>query len=455
MKKWLVFFCVFGVLNAKYLSFEEAYNQALQSNEGFKASQNAVQRQEKLQSATRFIYLPQVSLNALYVRLQESMQMDLLNPSQLGALSGNAQLAPLIPHLSQPIALQDQNIVLGAVNVIYPLFMGGKRYFANKLSDIAFDDSVLALRLKELNLFEDCVKLYYGMVLSEQILKTLQDAKQGHFTHYQNAQKLQEKGQIARLESLQAQVNYDRSVINEQKAKDNLRIARMALDSMLGDENRSESDFNVASRIDIQADARLQDSQYFVSRSMEVYPALQITDNKIKSAKELSRIEFSSFLPEVALFGSYLVNDKSSVLDKAMPNWYIGMGARWSLISPEGRIQKYQASKIASLEAAHLSAQAKRDLKTLCEKTYNEVVSYRQQYFSLDTSIELAKENLKLRERAFLQGLNTSAEVSDARNALSLAIIEQQTIAYNYTISLARLMALSGEVGEFYRFLQG
>lgn len=457
MKKWLLFICAFlSALNAKHLSFEEAYAQAIQNNDGLKATQSAVEKQEKLQSAMRFAYLPHVSLSALYVRLQDSLQVNLLNSSQLGSLSGNAALAPLIPHLSQPIALQDQNIVFGAVNIIYPLFTGGKRYFVNKLSDIAFEDSVLALKLKKLNLFEDCVKLYYGVVLSQQILATLEDAKEGHLAHYQNAQKLQEKGQIARIETLQAQVNYNRSVIDEQKARDNLYIAKMALDSMLGVEDLKDKgmESKVFSHIGIKDQIQLENSQYFVARALELYPALQIVDNKIRSARELSRIEMSSFLPEVALFGSYMLNDNSSVLDKALPNWYVGLGAKWSLITPEGRIQKYQASKIASLEAEHTYAQAKKDLRTLSEKTYNEVVSYKQQYFSLNSSIELAQENLKLREKAFLQGMSTSADVSDARNALSLAIIEQQTIAYNYVISLARLMALSDEVDGFYKFLE-
>ncbi len=80
------------------------------------------------------------------------------------------------------------------------------------------------------------------------------------------------------------------------------------------------------------------------------------------------------------------------------------------------------------------------------------MLSYKTQYFSLQSSVELAKEHLKLRESAFLQGMSTSAEVSDAQNALSLALIERQSVAYNYAIALSRLLALSGEVERFYIF---
>lgn len=456
MKKWIFLLICIAISSGKaeYLELQSAYKQVLESNDGLKSTQHAVQKQEKLNLASKMLYLPQVSLGAYYVRLQEPMNMHLVNQSQLGNLSGNIggnpALAPLLQHLGQPVTLQDQNVIFGAVNIIYPIFTGGKRYFANKLSQIALEDSYLALKLKELSLFEDCVKLYYGVVLNNQILYTLESANSGHLIHYQNAQKLQNKGQIARLETLQAQVNYDKSSIDVKKASDNLIIANMALNAMLNRESKER--LELVKQIDIKQDARLESLEYFINKTLEVYPALSLMDNKIKSTKQLSHIEFSSFLPEVGLFGSYMMNDNSSVLDKAMPNWFAGVGAKWSLITPGGRIQKYQASKIASIEAELAKSQATKDLKTLCEKTYNEVLSFKSQYFSLQSSIELANENLKLRQKAFLQGMSTSAEVSDAQNALALAIIERQSVAYNYAIALARLLSLSDEVDRFYGF---
>ncbi|TLD80964.1 TolC family protein [Helicobacter sp. MIT 05-5293] len=446
-----------NAFSAEYLEFQKAYEYVLSNNDGLKSSESATQKQEKLHQGTKLIYLPQVSLSAFYVRLQDPINLHLFSSmDNLGNLGASMPaLAPLLQGLSQPITIQDQNITAGALNIVYPLFTGGKRYFANAISDLMYQDSLLALKLKKLSLFEDLSKLYYGVVLNEQILHTLQDSQEGHLTHYENAQKLQEKGQIARLEVLQAQVNYDKATINVQKANDSLVIARMALDSILNIDSKNLTEpTKLISSIKIDNEKTLKPLEYFISQTLDVYPALQIMDNKIKQSEQLTRMEFSSFLPEVALFGSYMVNDQSSILEKSIPNWFVGVGAKWSLITPTGRIQKYQASKIATLEANYATAQARKDLKTLCEKTYNEVLSYKQQYFSLDSSIELAKENLKLREKAFLQGISTSAEVSDARNMLSLALIEQQTIAYNYAISLARLMALSDNIEDFYRFFQ-
>ena len=60
MKKWLTLIALLlNVLQAEYLSLESAYKQVLSQNDGLKSSQSALQKQEKLRSATKMLYLPQ------------------------------------------------------------------------------------------------------------------------------------------------------------------------------------------------------------------------------------------------------------------------------------------------------------------------------------------------------------------------------------------------------------
>lgn len=92
-------------------------------------------------------------------------------------------------------------------------------------------------------------------------------------------------------------------------------------------------------------------------------------------------------------------------------------------------------------------------MELLVNKTYKETLSYLKEYKSLISSVELAKENLKLQEQAFSQGLSTNAQVIDARNTLSSIIVEQKSVAYKYIVSLANLMALSDHIDLFYEFV--
>lgn len=92
-------------------------------------------------------------------------------------------------------------------------------------------------------------------------------------------------------------------------------------------------------------------------------------------------------------------------------------------------------------------------MELLVNKTYKETLSYLKECKSLLSSVELAKENLKLQEQAFLQGLSTNAQVIDARNTLSSIIVEQKSVAYKYIVSLANLMALGDHIDLFYEFV--
>ncbi|STP13265.1 outer membrane efflux protein [Helicobacter mustelae] len=90
-------------------------------------------------------------------------------------------------------------------------------------------------------------------------------------------------------------------------------------------------------------------------------------------------------------------------------------------------------------------------MEVLARKTYKEVTFAQQEYWSLDSSIKLAEENLKLQEEAFIQGLATSVQVTDARNLLASTLVEQKTIAYKYIVLLSKMMALSDDIALFYK----
>lgn len=135
-----------------------------------------------------------------------------------------------------------------------------------------------------------------------------------------------------------------------------------------------------------------------------------------------------------------------------MPSWYVGVGMTMPLLDNTGSYQKFQASKIAQLEVSQIKAQAIKDISLLVEKTYKEALQAKEFYFVLNSSIALAEENLKLQEQAFKQGMGTSTKVVDARNLLSKAKIEQQSIAYKYILSIAKLMALSDQIQNFEQY---
>ena len=86
------------------------------------------------------------------------------------------------------------------------------------------------------------------------------------------------------------------------------------------------------------------------------------------------------------------------------------------------------------------------------QKTYLEAQQAQEEVQGLASSVQLAQENLKLREKAFSQGLSTSTDVVDAQLYLASVQTQKSAASFNYLISLSKLLALSDEMNAFSQY---
>ncbi len=84
------------------------------------------------------------------------------------------------------------------------------------------------------------------------------------------------------------------------------------------------------------------------------------------------------------------------------------------------------------------------------EKTYKEMLQYKTEYEALNSSLLLARENLRLRELAFKEGLATSVDVVDAQMFLTGAKTKKLNAIYNYVQKISQLAVLSGKSELFF-----
>lgn len=422
------------------LSIKEAYDIALLNNDSLKSASIGVQKANKLSQATKMIYLPQIDIMANYDYIN--------NPVKLN-----------IPLLN-PINLSTNNIVFGILNITYPIFTGGKRIYANKIADLNIIDSNYTLNMKELNLFEELVKSYYGLLLNIEILQALINAENNNKEHLENAIKLEEQGQIARIEKLEIQVEYDKSKSKVINARNSLDLALLAFKNTLQDSNINNDvkinnnyieNLELKSKLEI-SNKELESLDSIKDKVISSYPMLKSIENKKEQAKELTKMEMANFMPTIAAYGGYVMKDNNVVINKMIPEWYVGVTAKWSLLNPSGRIFKYQASKLAQNEIEYSLSQARKDILLLTEQTYKEAISTKNAIENLNSSLELAKENLKLQEESFANGLSNISKVNDARNILLGATIEIKNAQYRYILALSRLCVLSNDINMFYSY---
>ncbi|QPR54548.1 TolC family protein [Aeromonas allosaccharophila] len=448
---------VLGSAQAQTISFGEAWTRVIQQDEGLAAEQAGVDRAKQLREAAKAMYLPKVDLGASYTHLDQPMELDLMDlnpianhPEMVKALQHILGGLP-IPHFTPDdfvTPLTKQNVVTSSVNMLWPLFAGGRIDAAQDIRQAQVSEAQQLLVLKQQATFESLSQTYFGVVLAAQVVQTKQEIEEGLAHHLDHAKKLEAQGQIAKVERLSAQSAYDRARIDTQKSRRGLEIAELALGHMLK-LSRAEPDSGLF------VNQELPRLEGLVSQTLEVHPGLKLLSAKKEQAKGMIRMEKGKYAPEVFLFGNYNLYEDDSLAAKTAPDWLVGVGVSMPLVSRDGRSETVQAAKSAELQVNLLQAKTRQDLELLVEKTWREAAQGLEEYQSLSSTQALAEENVLLRDKAFGQGLSTSLDVVDAQNQLAGVKTQRAAAAYQYVVSLARLLALSGQMNSFNQYQHG
>ncbi|WP_053062560.1 TolC family protein [Photobacterium aquae] len=436
------------------VTFLDAWQVVLRESDALAAEQANIDRAMHLQDAAKDLYLPKITASANYTRLDSPVEIkpsDLLESmpagDTLGPLLGQLGIAGKLDPLFTS-QLTERDIFSSSIRAIWPIFTGGRISAAQDAASGKTQEAKYMLAMKQQAKFEDLSKFYFGVALTQQVLQTRIDVEAGLLEHFEHAKKLQQQGQIAKVERLQAEAAYDKARVERQKAERGLEIAQVALTKLLKLPQPATPSTALFTNVS------LPPLDGFVQATLAGYPGLYILDAKKKQASALIDAEKGKYYPEVYLYGNYQLHEEDTLAAKTAPDWAVGVGVNIPLLDNSGRSGKVQAARSAVTQVTHLRAQAEQDLSVLVEKTYREALQSLEEYNGLASSLALAEENLRLRELAFNQGLSTSVDVVDAQLYIAGVRTQRAAAAYQYVISLSRLLAVSGNINQFKQYQQ-
>ncbi|WP_419243591.1 TolC family protein [Photobacterium leiognathi subsp. mandapamensis] len=440
---------------ASPIAFSDAWHTVVTKNDGLAAKRANVEQAEHMQDAASDLYLPTVTVGANYTRLDRDVK---LSPSDLfGSMpASDSEIGKVINNIVKDSALNsaftstiaNRDVLTSSVRAIWPIFTGGRISAAQDIAQGKTQEAKYMLAMMQQAKFEDLSRFYFGVVLAEKVVETRKEVEAGLKRHYEHALKLQQQGQIAKVERLQAESAYDKAKVDTQKSVRDLEIAQVALTKLL------QQSSTTVPTTKLFINSSLPPMSSFINKTLASYPGLHILDAKRKQADGLIDVEKGKYYPEVYLYGDYNLYESDSLAAKMAPDWAVGIGVSVPLIDSSGRSGKVKAAHSMVTQVNHLRAQAEQDLSVLVEKTYREANQALEEYNGLKSSLALAKENIRLREKAFSQGLSTSLDVVDAELYLSAVKTQRLAAAYQYVMCLTRLLAISGEMNTFNNYQQ-
>lgn len=425
-------------------------------------------------AATATLNLPTVSIDAQLLRYQKTFDISLtdalgqaesiagqLLPGLTGDLPGvpgdvletiNNRLEQALPEffasLPGSIRLKSADTVFRPVaTAVMPIYTGGAipalRDAAAANVDLARAKRESASNLEEVNL----VRTYFGQALTHQALVIARDTRDGFDLHLRNAKAMEREGFLSAGQRLQVQVARDAAQRQVDRAELEHDTAVQSLTRLL----------DVATPVTPTTPLFVNATppapvDVFVETGMNQHPRIAQAEAGRDLAEAGVDLARSRMRPSVFAFGAYNLNREHALPTE--PDWAVGVGARYTLMSSLDRGRMLSAARARAQAADQVGRQARDEIRIMIIRAYNLVELSRRQFLSLESSLAAAQENLRVQELSFREGEAPASAVIDARNLLGTARLQRAAAAYEYELALAALLTASGRSEDFSAYVQ-
>ena len=445
------------------LGFDTALERMVLNNESLRAVSMEKRAREHDKAVARGLYMPKVKVNATYTRLddditvtEDDFEITGIDKEKLvsgiedvkNKLIGAGLLPPTfkanLPGVSMTV--QDEEFFQSNINASWPVYTGGRISAANRAAGIRVEEAGEKMTQTRAALTGEMVRRYYGLRLYMKIRDVRLEVLEGMEKHLHEAKILEQTGMISKAERLHAEVARSEALRLLKGAERDLSIAQTALKNTLCD----DTDEGI-----------IPTSPLFLTRNVGVLselkrsaiannPMLKRVTSKQELAEQNVRKEKAGMLPEVFLFGTREIY--SNALSAQAPDWVVGVGMNISIFEGMAVKNRISAARDLRTQVDWVHSKAERDIQTLTEKSYHEVMKNMEQYDALGDSIALAREALRVQTRAFEEGYATSMDVVDARMTLSGVKIKQLTAVYYFDVALCDLLEAGGISQQFNQY---
>lgn len=354
---------------------------------------------------------------------------DQLISSVLDNIGRNSLIVPLAP----------QNITTIDANLTMPLFTGGKRIYAGRISKQMISAAQVNKEQIDAGVRILLVESYYGLRLGYRIVEVKEQAYESLKIHYHNALKLEENGMINKAERLFVEVNLDEAKRELESAQRDLDITQKSFKVLI----KMESDDNISPTSSLFINDSVPSLSYFKGLIKDYnYVAKQMKIQKDIAVNQL-KIANAAYIPEIALIGKQTLY-AHGIEKNLLPRTFIGVGFTWNIFDGFSREKSVRQAKLAR-EILDIENEKVIDDNMLgVDKLYNQMQDALDNISTLNTTIEMSEELLRIRKRAFLEGMATSTEVVDAEVLLSKVQTASLLAYYQYDVALINLLSVCG-----------
>lgn len=423
-----------GYAQTPALDFSQARQLAHDRVDSIKVEAAETAKRESEAKSARSLHGPKIELDSKQIGGRKTLDY------------GTVNLGGLIPGLPlPPIDLYHEEDIGGpraAINAQLPIYMGGAINAKVRAADEAVYESQARTQAQRDTVDTELAQKYFAVQLARSIERLQNAMLHQQELEVRKALRFEKTGTISKLERMAVEVNRDTAKREFLTAQTNRRVAESELAGLLREESVGElkNPLFVVTE-DIGTLKSWQD------KALGASPVLKSVVAQRRQAEQGVTAAKAAWHPQVYAFANY--NMIKHYLTIPEPDWIAGIGLKFTLWDNKDRNASIAAanSLVTKAQAAH--DEARNRIQTAVQTAYLKSNEAREAYRLTDSTLSLAKENLRLREKSFSEGLSTADEVNDARTKLLAAEIARRVAAYRFVVAWAMLNAVSGDMNAF------
>jgi len=401
----------------KTLSLQDTRNLALEFNKTLKISSEQKIAAESQKKAAFTNYLPKVEAtgSAMYFPTMENQSIPSITfPSAADQTVASDAMFP-----GMELELEQLTVLSGGVNLVQPIYAGGKIRLANKMTEKGVEIAEQAYQLKEAEVIVQTDEAYWNLAAMKEKVKLAEkyvlmlDSLEGTLNDSY------ELGLAPKSEKLKVTVNKNDAELKLLRAKNAYRIMQMNLCRIIG--LPLNTDIDISEKI--SESPVLPDFQNATNLALNNRQELLILDDKKTISEYQKKLANAEFLPQLGAQVGYQHYKIGDLYDDGE----IMVAASLTIPIFHWNERKHKSSEAkAYLHQAELDLSNTQDLIQLEVQQVQIQLQEGYEYVLLSQKNKLeAKESLEETTVSFEVGLNTTTDLLNAQASWQNAVAQE------------------------------
>lgn len=455
----LITFLLVGIhteATAQPLTLDDCIGKALEYNKSLSSAKLKVEQTKFDVKSYKANFFPQINLMALDF-YSTAMGDFTISGGHLPIYSYVEQAGKFVPNVtqnadgsytlnqyadfpSQTIKWKLQNMFIGSISLMEPIYSGGKISTAYEMSKLGVNMANENIRLTESEVIVKTHEAYYLAVKAKELgdvarsYKTLLDELkknvEGAFRH----------GMSTRNDMMKVQVKLNEAELSIQKADNAYRLSRMNLCHIIGMPLDTEIEVNAP---------QSEPSESFHGGAITLRPEHVILENKTELARQKIKLTKSDYLPNVAAGANYTYTNGGELAGKRLFNKgsaSVGVAVKMPVDLFGGGANKIRSAKaayqIAQLEEQDLNEQMQLELAQ-CQNLFDEA---KTELHLCQVSLEQAAENMRLSKQQYEVGFETLSDYLETQTLWQQCNANLVNARCQQQLAHVRLLKASGKL---------